>query len=308
MHVLERGGDHLPAAASCDRRDQSTFPRGGQELLLLPDALAPARITRQVGCGRKAGFAAPELISSRQATRNTDIFAYGKTLQAVESRCEPDDGADMGQGQTAELISASTSREPESRPPAKDAMQTPFFAVLKDVPTKVTQTCAFCKINGDDAVYGEDEGIRCSERHFYCGSCLIRITKDLLKGENQSQLAQREAQVKCFKFPRECKAPGFHAGDLARHLPVEDLQALLKARIDVMNQQKASELEYQFQQRVNEELKRLLALDLRGRKVLMARKHIEEEILQMRCPRRDCRRAFYDFDGCFALSCGACPC
>jgi hypothetical protein len=32
-----------------------------------------------------AGFAAPELISSRQATRHTDIFAYGKTVHAVES-------------------------------------------------------------------------------------------------------------------------------------------------------------------------------------------------------------------------------
>ena len=89
---------------------------------------------------------------------------------------------------------------------------------------------------------------------------------------------------------------------------MEDLQALLKARINVMNQQKVSELENQFQQRLNEELKRVLALDDRGRKVLMARKHIEEEILEMRCPRRDCRRAFYDFDGCFALSCGACTC
>ena len=205
----------MPAAASCDRRDQSTFPRGGQELLLLPDALAPARITRQVGCGRKAGFAAPELISSRQATRNTDIFAYVKTLQAVESRCEPDDGADMGQGQTAELISASTSREPESRPPAKDAMQGPFVAVLKGLRSLwiTPQTCEFCKMNDDDAVYGADEGIRCSDGHFHCGSCLTRLTKDLLKVENQSQLAQREAQVMCFKYPCECKSPGFHAGD-----------------------------------------------------------------------------------------------
>jgi len=255
-----------------------------------------------------AGFAAPELISSLQATRHTDIFAYGKTVHAVERRCEPDDGTDMGRGQTAELISALTSRDPESRLPAKDAMQAPFFAVLKDVSIRVTQTCAFCELNGDDAVYGADEGIRCSDGHFHCGSCLSRLTKDLLKVENQSQLAQREAQVMCFKFPCECRAPGFHAGDLARHLPVEDLQALLKARINVMNQQKASELEDQFQQRVNEELKRLLALDERGRKVLVARKHIEEEILQMRCPRRDCRRAFYDFDGCFAISCRACKC
>jgi hypothetical protein len=254
-----------------------------------------------------AGFAAPELISSRQATRNTDIFAYGKTVHAIESRCEPE-GEETGLGQTAALISALTSRDPESRLPAKDAMQAPFFAVLKDVSNRVTQTCAFCELNGDDAVYGADEGIQCSDGHFHCGSCLTRLTKDLLKVENQSQLAQREAQVMCFNFPCKCRAPGFHAGDLARHLPVEDLQALLKARIDVMNQQKASELEDQFQQRVNEELKRLLALDERGRKVLMARKHIEEEILQMRCPRRDCRRAFYDFEGCFAVSCRACPC
>ena len=39
-----------------------------------------------------------------------------------------------------------------------------------------------------------------------------------------------------------------------------------------------------------------------------ARKHIEEEILQMKCPRAGCRRAFFDFEGCFALSCSACPC
>jgi len=259
-----------------------------------------------------AGFAAPELISSRQATRHTDIFAYGKTVHAVESRCEPHNGADihgnMGRGQTAELISVLISRDPESRPPAKDAMQMPFFAVLKDVSTKVTQTCAFCETDGEDAVYEADEGIQCSEGHFHCRSCLTRLTKEVLKVENQSQLAQREAQVMCFKFPSECRAPGFHAGDLARHLPVEDFQALLKARIDEMKEMKKRKLDDEVQQRVKEELKRLGALDERGRKVLMHRKHIEEEILLPRCPRPDCRRAFYDFDGCFAVSCGSCPC
>jgi hypothetical protein len=196
-----------------------------------------------------ADFAAPELISSRHATRHCDIFAYGKTVHAVKSHCEPEERADthgnMGRGQTAQFISALTSCDPELRPPAKKAMQDPFFTVLKDVSRKVTQTCALCEMSGNDAVYGADEGIQCSEGHFHCGSCLTDLTQNLLKVENQTQLAQREAQVMCFKFPLECRAPGFHAGDLARHLPVEDLQALLKARIDVMNQQKASELEDQ---------------------------------------------------------------
>ena len=35
------------------------------------------------------------------------------------------------------------------------------------------------------------------------------------------------------------------------------------------------------------------------RKVLVARKHVEEEILTSKCPR--CRAAFLDFDGCCAL-------
>jgi hypothetical protein len=36
------------------------------------------------------------------------------------------------------------------------------------------------------------------------------------------------------------------------------------------------------------------------------RMHIIDEILTLRCPR--CHQAFLDFDGCFALSCGVCPC
>jgi hypothetical protein len=39
------------------------------------------------------------------------------------------------------------------------------------------------------------------------------------------------------------------------------------------------------------------------RKVLAARKHIEDEIMQTKCPA--CNTAFYNFDGCFAVSCAS---
>jgi len=42
-----------------------------------------------------------------------------------------------------------------------------------------------------------------------------------------------------------------------------------------------------------------LSLSQISGEVLRARIHIEEEILQMKCPR--CRKAFYDFVGCFAI-------
>ena len=47
-----------------------------------------------------------------------------------------------------------------------------------------------------------------------------------------------------------------------------------------------------MKEQLAEELGRLAGLDERARKVRMARKHMEEEILQMKCPR--CKTAFYD--------------
>ena len=67
-------------------------------------------------------------------------------------------------------------------------MRMPFFAILKDVSTKVTRTCVFCELNGDDAVKAADEGVDCSEGHFHCGSCLTKLTENLLKVENQAML------------------------------------------------------------------------------------------------------------------------
>ena len=131
---------------------------------------------------------------------------------------------------------------------------------------------------------------------------------DLLKVENSGQRALREGHVMCFKYPLECRAAGFHERDLARHLSVDDFQAYLKARMELMEQRLKMQLEVQIREEFEEEQRRLAAMDEHGRKVLIARKHIEEEILQMKCPRAGCRRAFFDFEGCFALSCSACPC
>jgi hypothetical protein len=52
-----------------------------------------------------------------------------------------------------------------------------------------------------------------------------------------------------------------------------------------------------------QELERLQEMDEHQRKVLAARKHVETDILQAKCP--SCRTAFYDFVGCFALKCGS---
>ena len=119
------------------------------------------------------------------------------------------------------------------------------------------------------------------------------------------------------KHPAECRASGFQERDLAYHLSVDDFQAYLKARIELMEQRLKMQLGIQIREELEEKQRRLAAMDEHGRKVpmdehgrkvLIARKHIEEEILQIKCPQAGCRRAFFDFEGCFAISCSACPC
>ena len=258
--------------------------------------------------GRTLDFAAPELLRSNQATKHTDMFAYGKTVLCIQDHCEPGAQVAGARGQTATLVTALTSEKPVARPSAKDAIKTPFFAILKDVCKKVTRTCLFCEAMGDDSVKEQATGMECSEGHFHCGQCVCKLTGDLLKVENSGQRALREGHVMCFKYPLECRAAGFHERDLARHLSVDDFQAYLKARMELMEQRLKMQLEVQIREEFEEEQRRLAAMDEHGRKVLIARKHIEEEILQMKCPRAGCRRAFFDFEGCFALSCSACPC
>lgn len=49
-----------------------------------------------------------------------------------------------------------------------------------------------------------------------------------------------------------------------------------------------------------------MALNETERKVLQARNHIIEVIINCHCPR--CKQAFVDFEACFALQCSRCPC
>ena len=70
----------------------------------------------------------------------------------------------------------------------------------------------------------------------------------------------------------------------------------------------ANEAEVHIQEQVDERVSRMEQMQQQARMILRARKHIEEDILQMKCPRVSCRKAFFDFDGCFAISCSHCPC
>jgi hypothetical protein len=125
-----------------------------------------------------AGFAAPELQSSGQATRHMDMFAYGKTVSQVGAQCEPGDAAaaqgaalegilNQARGQTAAFVGALTAPSSSHRPSAEDATQHPFFTILGATCQRVSKTSCNCICLADSAA-----GVECSEGHFHCGSCI----------------------------------------------------------------------------------------------------------------------------------------
>jgi hypothetical protein len=65
-------------------------------------------------------------------------------------------------------------------------------------------------------------------------------------------------------------------------------------------------LTYEHEERLARERERIAALSERERRVQEARLHVVEDILTLKCPRRDCRQAFVDFNGCYALTCSRC--
>ena len=121
---------------------------------------------------------------------------------------------------------------------------------------------------------------------------------------NTGERKQREGCLKCSKFPRECRS-GFEDQDLAKHLPAVTFQDYLTGKLDAIQEQLRVQLDAEFKDKLDAELEKMRALDERGRKVEMARKHIIDKILTLSCPNG---HAFVDFDGCFALKCSMCPC
>jgi len=289
------------------------------------DRTSAAHITRQSmstirakAQGMTADYAAPELKELEEATRHTDMFAFGRTVEAVNRQCEPGDAASDGgtgaqgvneqaRGQTATLIQALTAPSPHDRPTAEAAAQLPFFTILRAACQRVSKTCLLCDLAGDDGVKDAAAGAACSEGHFHCASHVSDLAKSFLAPDNLRQLQEREGLLKCSKYPQECNS-GFADRDLAQHLPADLFKTYLEARLETVKAQTAAHLEAEMKTQLEAELQRLTALGERARKVLVARTHIVDKILTLACPRPGCGQAFLDFDGCFALKCSRCPC
>jgi hypothetical protein len=165
---------------------------------------------RATALGMTIDFAAPELQSSNKATKQTDVYAYGKAVLCVQEYCEPRVEAAEGggaRGQTEAFAAALTSVNPKDRPLTEDAMSMPFFTILNDVRRRQTKTCLFCELNGDDSVHFE--GIECSEGHFHCKKCVVSCASSTRVNAGPRDFTIGTLRCTCrLKISKPCCASG----------------------------------------------------------------------------------------------------
>jgi hypothetical protein len=153
------------------------------------------------------------------------------------------------------------------------------------------------------------DGVDCPSgeaQHFLCTMCLESHLNALAE---EGPTARNRGRLQC-PMPG-CVAPAYPDALLAQRLSSAVYQQYQGRIFHVREVELVAELNQQF----NAELQRQVAqaqeqarqeLEQRSQDAQVQRHHqyIREQILTLQCPR--CGQAFFDFDGCFALTCGRC--
>ena len=291
---------------------------------------------------------APEVrLQNEGCTRASDMYSYGGLLfVALYPNTPPvtseDGGIEVGEHanvHVAALVRKLLRKEAKERPSASEALAYPLFAAavargvlaeqlerkLREQAAELTalreaEREAQARREREDKDRAErlrqcfacfeqvdvDAGVECRAGHFMCSGCLNQEVKEQVSMENIGAFKRAKLCVQC----RPCSGDSWlDIAALTRHLAEDGFHAYLRAREAVQVGDALEEQEERHKHKVRELEEQMQKLAAgRDRAVLQARKKIIEDILTLKCPRQHCRRAFLDFDGCFALTCGACTC
>ena len=152
----------------------------------------------------------------------------------------------------------------------------------------------------------ESAGLRCEAGHFVCALCFDQSVRVQVAPECLGQFRAAGARIVCPLFTGErggCTASPFTIEEVTGW-GGEASRAFLAAREAVREGAMTERLEQEFEDRLAQRMERALAQDAESQEVERAALHVQNQILTLRCP--SCTTAFFDYDGCAALRCGAC--
>ena len=144
------------------------------------------------------------------------------------------------------------------------------------------------------------------DQHFVCDECFTGHVTSKME-EDIGLLEAAGGKVFCpYKSPAMggCDSNPVTDADLFRHAP-DGFDSYLRAKHQILEKQLGERIREEERQRLEEEQARVARMDQLQRAVHAARGRIVD-IVTLKCPK--CQTAFIDFEGCFALKCGSCPC
>ena len=119
-------------------------------------------------------------------------------------------------------------------------------------------------------------------------------------------MRKRQGKVFCpIRGSGGCIAPAYTDLQVAQ-AGQDAFDQYVQAMMKLQEQDLASKFEVEKAKQIKLELKRLARMSAREREVERAVRHIQDNVLTLKCPR--CKSAFDDFENCFALKCSSCPC
>ena len=266
-----------------------------------------ATITK-AGGGGTDGFRAPELLNNPNAvaTEASDMFAFGEVLNRVKIVLRDADQDQAVQKGLDDLITKLKDPVATKRLSANEAKNHAFFTAAAEP----EETCerivmAFC---GGASCFACD-GIKCSSGHFICNEDFEFYVNSLVKKNeggkfsDLGEMIKNNGRIFCANRGSGCESAAFALRDIATHLSSDTLELLSECRKEVLRLQLEKENERVVSDRVKRELAVLERMSEHEKKVRAARKHIESNLLLMKCPNPDCRKPFLDWSNCAALTC-----
>ena len=283
----------------CSFAGRCLSTRASPSALPAPHPLFQAHLST---VGFTAGFGDPDLLRTG-ASQATDIYSLGATVRHVAhaAACEGEAGAEAF---AAQLCAPS----PAQRPSAVQCLQSAFFAPVYAWERRQRRAC--CVAASEGCAEGEcepREGLECGgdPAHFVCHYCLNALVLDFASPGQSRKWQRCDGRVFCPMHPTECSAGPWSDWQLARALASHVFEAYTQARRQLLETTFAQTVDQEVKAQVAVEVQRLAALGEQRATIMRARRHVEEEIMNCRCPR--CSAVFTDFTGCLALACARCP-